>query len=120
MYDDKNKINQKVIKLNEYLLTMGGDRDCQIYIHNKEGKKINLRYRVVDLKGILPYEEMYKRKFYCQGDTQHPPHRPDKVHIKGVYFEKVLEQMFLTLENTLKQQPRVDKRNRKRKACALE
>ena len=76
---------------------------------------INVKFRIADLKNVLPYEQMLKGEFYCEGDQKPTekkrPKIPDRVHLKGVYFEKILELMFFELGECLKKQSRADKRS---------
>ena len=92
------------------------------YIIEKK-ELINLKFRIADLKNILPYEQMLKREFYCEGDRKLTekkiPKIPDRVHLKDVYFVKILELMFFELGELLKKQSRADKRSIKLSRASL-
>ena len=84
------------------------------YIIEKK-ELINLKFRIADLKNIFPYEQMFKREFYCKGDQKPTekkrPKIPDRVHLKDVYFVKILELIFVELGKLLRKQSRADKRS---------
>ena len=76
---------------------------------------INVKFRIADLKNVLPYEQMLKGEFYCEGDQKPTekkrPKIPDRVHLKDVYFVKILELIFVELGKLLRKQSRADKRS---------
>lgn len=76
-----------VKEFNDALLSVKGMKDFEIRIKNREGKRVVLKQRVVDMTKILEYDQMYNINMYCARSG-------DGKHIKGVYSQRCLEQIY--------------------------
>lgn len=87
-----------------------GENGKYLCIKNLNGEEVKLSLRIVNMTSIFKYKEMNCSKFYCSRSR-------DGTHLKGIYSERYLEQLFSTIKNYSKVKAKQEKLRRRRETA---
>ena len=93
--NEKGEVVSMVKEFNEYLLSEKTrcSFNRRIFINNKKGERVLLRWEIVNMTEELPYEEMKSLKYFCEKNITKKPMFQDFVHVNSTYLEKYYQKL---------------------------